>query len=324
MTVAVTIVLPLTGDPDATLACLTSLAALPDDPAHEVVVVDDASTGLDALLARLEGDVTVVRRTERGGPRAAWVDGVAAARGRRLVLLEDPVVVPDTLLDGIGDGASATTITGRGLDRHPPGVDPEVTIVIPTLDAAGAGARSCVRAIQATTDAPYEIVVVDNGAPPQGFTAPVNAGVRAARGRYVVICNDDVEPLPGWWPPLRAAIDAGDPVVFPWTVDHPMRDDFAAWCFALSRDAVERFAAEPGELLRPELRVWYQDTDLLLRLRAAGTPPRLVRESRIRHGLSRTVGSRDPRLRRWVLEQTERDREWFESRHGVGVEGAPA
>jgi len=43
----------------------------------------------------------------------------------------------------------------------------------------------------------YEIVLVDNGAPPQGFTGPVNSGLRAARGRYAVVMNDDVEVLPG-------------------------------------------------------------------------------------------------------------------------------
>src|SRR3712207_8323159 len=91
----------------------------------------------------------------------------------------------------------------------------------------------CVAAVQRTTDAPYDVVVVDNGAPPQGFTAPVNAGIRASRAPYVVVMNDDVETLPGWWAPLRAALDAGAAVAFPLTIDGPMRTDFAAWCFAV-------------------------------------------------------------------------------------------
>ena len=153
--------------------------------------------------------------------------------------------------------------------------------------------RACVSAIQrATSEAPYEIVLVDNGAPPQGFTAPVNSGLRAARGRYAVVMNDDVEVLPGWWPPLRDALDAGASVSFPVTIDGAMRTDFAAWCFAVSREALERFESEPGEFFDPRFRVWYQDTDLLARLRAAGyaarvrgglaDPPRPVRDRRER------------------------------------------
>ena len=127
-----------------------------------------------------------------------------------------------------------------GAARRAPGEDPELTIVIPTLDAASERVRACVSAVQRCTDGPYEIVVVDNGAPPQGFTAPVNPGLRAARGRYAVVMNDDVEVLPGWWPPLREALDAGAAVTFPLTIDGAMRHDFAAWCFALSRATLEQ------------------------------------------------------------------------------------
>ncbi|WP_051471846.1 methyltransferase domain-containing protein [Patulibacter minatonensis] len=228
----------------------------------------------------------------------------------------------DASADHVPPRAGRHDATARGLDRHPPGTPPELTIVIPTLDAAGDRLRACVRALQDRTDVPYEIVVVDNGAPPQGFTAPVNAGLRAARGRYAVVCNDDVEVQDGWWPPLRRALDRGEAVAFPWTADGPMREDFAAWCFAVSRDALDRHAVLPGEFLDPALVVWYQDTDLLARLRAAGTPPALVRESQVRHGLSETVASEDPALRAWIAVQVEDDRRAFEARHGTGVPGA--
>jgi GT2 family glycosyltransferase len=170
-------------------------------------------------------------------------------------------------------------------------------------------------------------VVVDNGAPPQGFSAPVNSGLRAARGAFMVVCNDDVEVLEGWWEPLRAALtEAHDPaaVAFPMTVDGAMRPDFAAWCFAISRRTLEDHAIAPGEFLHPELKVWYQDTDLLHRLRSAGRPPRLVAASRIRHGLSETVATRDPALRAWLDAQIRRDKARFEALHGAGVPGAAA
>lgn len=407
----VSIVVPLTHDPDAALRCLLALAKVPDDPAHEVVVVDDASVGLGPLLDHLAGDVVVVRRAGRAGLRAAWASGIECAGGEVVVLLAGPAVVaPDFLaplvrgLEGPGvavatagagepvtapafamrrsDGgvlgvggsgpaaggidvpagivpdalagaavvarlarrgsavavadssvAPAPTVTtiaaaaprrdaaGRGLECHPPGTPPELTIVIPTLDAAGDRVRRCVRAIQDRTPVPHDIVVVDNGAPPQGFTAPVNAGLRAARGRYAVVCNDDVEVQDGWWPPLRDALDRGHPVAFPWTVEGVMREDFAAWCFALSAATLRDHAVRPGEFLDPDLVVWYQDTDLLERLRAAGTAPVLVRGSHVRHGLSETVATEDPALRDWIVAQIDRDRARFEARYGAAVAG---
>jgi GT2 family glycosyltransferase len=385
MSVPVSIVVPLTGGPEVALRCLVALSDLPDEPAHEVVLVDDASVGLDDLLARVAGDAVVVRRAERGGLAAAWRSGVERAAGETVVLLAgapevaadflaplhaalgdpavaaatagsgDPVAtpalaarrgalrglpavaVPDGLapaalltrlaahgavvpVAGSRVGAAATRdAAGRGLDRHPPGTPPALTVVIPTLDATSDRLRRCVAAIGRCTEAPHEIVIVDNGAPPQGFTAPVNAGLRAARGRAVVVCNDDVEVLPGWWAPLQAALDAGAAVAFPQTIDGVMRHDFAAWCFAVSRDALDRHAVEPGEFFHPGLRVWYQDTDLLLRLRAAGTPPILVPASHVRHGLSETVATEDPTLRAWIDRQVEDDRLAFEALHGAVV-----
>ena len=118
--------------------------------------------------------------------------------------------------------------------------------MIPTLDAASDRVRACIAAVQATTDVAHEIVIIDNGCPPQGFASPVNAGVRAARTPYAVVMNDDVEPLPGWWPPLRAALDAGAPVSFPLTIDGPMRFDFAAWCFAMTSEAIDEFSMRPA------------------------------------------------------------------------------
>jgi hypothetical protein len=212
-----------------------------------------------------------------------------------------------------------------GAARRAPDEPVQLSIVIPTLDAAGDRVRRCIAAAQATTDCAHEIVVIDNGAPPQGFTAPVNAGLRAARGHYMLVLNDDVELLPGWWPPLRAALDAGASVVFPLTIDGAMRRDFAAWCFALSRATLDRFTVEPGEFLDPSLVVWFQDTDLLDRLRAAGEPPLCVEASRIRHGLSETVETDDPRLRAWIREQVARDKARYDAtRVQAHLDGAKA
>ncbi len=187
--------------------------------------------------------------------------------------------------------------------------------MIPTLDAAGERVGSCLRAIACTTPETHEVIVVDNGSSPQGYTAPVNAGIRAAAGRYVVVMNDDVEPLPGWWPPLRAGLDAGASVTFPTTIDTAMRTDFAAWCFALSQATIDRFGVARGQFFDARFSVWYQDTDLLVRLRQAGLPPVLVSESRIRHALSQTVNTPVPELAAWIRREVARDQQRFQDKH---------
>jgi GT2 family glycosyltransferase len=389
--VQASILIVLDGAPEQALRCLSSVASLhPGQPEHEVVIVDDASVGLEALLARVEGDVELVRCPRRQGFAAAATLGLARCHGDVVVLLRGaPEVAPTflaPLVAGLQDPAIAalTPITAGtapepavaahaialrrrevgelpaapaglevaalcaalarsgevapcpasavlapgnrtgGARRYPDPADPgiELSIVIPTLDAASDRVRACIAAAQATTDVAHEIIVIDNGAPPQGFTAPVNAGLRAARGRYAVVLNDDVELLAGWWPPLRAALDAGAAVVFPLTIDGAMRNDFAAWCFALSRDTLDDYAVAEGEFLDPDLVVWFQDTDLLERLRQDGRPPLLVAESRIRHALSLTVASEDPQLRAWINQQVAADKAAFERKHGTAVAGA--
>lgn len=380
-----TILCVLNGGPDQALHCLTALASLRDQPDHEVVLVDDATVGLEDLFARVEGDVALVRRPRRDGLLASIADGLARADGDVVVVLRDAAeVAPDflaPLLDGLA-GRAAVTADGApvaayalaarrdvlrdavavaretpadeslavaalvaalsrvgavepvaasvvapprartGAARAQLGADPELSIVVPTLDVTAPRVQETLRAIQERTGVPHELIVVDNGAPPQGFSAPVNSGLRAARGRYMVVMNDDVEVLPGWWEPLRDALDAGAPVAFPLTIDGAMRHDFAAWCFALSRATLDEFSAAPGEFLEPEFRVWFQDTDLLHRLRLAERPPVLVDRSQIRHGLSLTVATTEPELRAWIDAQIVRDKAAFEARWGSGVAGA--
>ena len=367
------VIVPLQGGPEQALRCFEALAGLPPSPAHEVVVVADAAPALEPLLARLGGDVTVVRSQERLGFAGAASLGVERASGEVLALVKDAAEVDHgwlaPLVEALTDDAvrvatsgdthpaAARTLAIRRADaqvlpliaavpdhqqvgalcmelgnaravpasalkppravsaRRAPGEQPELTIVIPTLDAASDRVRDSIRAAQERTDAPHEIVVVDNGAPPQGFSAPVNSGLRAARGRYMVVMNDDVEVLPGWWPPLRAALDAGAPATFPLTIEGAARHDFAAWCFAITRDTLEAFGAAPGEFFDPSLVVWFQDTDLHERMRLAGRPPLLVEQSRIRHGHSETIETEDRELKTWISEQIARDRDAFVAKH---------
>jgi GT2 family glycosyltransferase len=199
--------------------------------------------------------------------------------------------------------------------RRAPGELAELTVVIPTLDATAPRVRACLAAIALNTPAPHQVVLVDNGSPPQGFAAPVNAGLRAVDTPYAVVMNDDVEVMEGWWEPLRAALDEGAAVAFPLTIDGVMRDDFAAWCFGLSAKTIAAMSHGPGEFFDPALRIWFQDSDLLVRLREIGRPPLLVRASHIRHALSATLRSEDPALRAWIEATIAADRAAFERKH---------
>ena len=288
------------------------------------IVKDAAEVGhgwLGPLVRALTDDGIRVATSGEGHPATARAVAIRRADAAALSLL---AAVPDPQQVGalcveLG-GATAVPESelrpARAVSaRRAPGEGPELTIVIPTLDAASDRVRGCIRAVQEATNAPHEIVIVDNGAPPQGFSAPVNSGLRAARGRYMVVMNDDVEVLPGWWPPLRAALDAGAPVAFPLTIEGAARRDFAAWCFAITPATIDAFGHAPGEFFDPALVVWFQDTDLYKRLSAAGSPPLLVEQSHIRHGLSETVASDDPELRAWISATVERDREAFVAKH---------
>jgi hypothetical protein len=328
------IVVVLGDDPWGAMACLESLSELaPDSPPHEIVLVDNESLGLRATLNALEGDVRIVRLPTRVDVAAALRAGTEVATGEIVVCLREPALLtPDALTamcaQAAGKGTALVCVDVDAdahvssppapLCRRGPGVEPiEVSVVIPTLDAASPEVRECLRAVQATIRAAHEIIVVDNGAPPQGFTAPVNAALRAARGRHLVVMNDDVRVLDGWWEPLADALDGGAPLVFPLTVEGRMRWEFAAWCFAMSRETCARMASGPGEFFDPSMLVWCQDADLRKRMSAQGAPPLCVPESRIRHVGSRTVRVAAPHnaLRNWIHAQAAHDTAVFHARY---------
>jgi GT2 family glycosyltransferase len=121
----------------------------------------------------------------------------------------------------------------RGSRRRPvaAGVDVPVDVVIPVYRDLAA-TLACIASVVATVRAPSRIWVVNDASPEPalvaaleglgksgtirliasgegrcnlGFPAAANAGLRAARGRHVVLLNSDTLVAPGWLERLRAA-----------------------------------------------------------------------------------------------------------------------
>ena len=83
-----------------------------------------------------------------------------------------------------------------------------ISIIIPTY-LNHKGLVECLESVKKYTSGDYELIVVANGAPeetrplatlwfdqPLGFAKAVNEGIKASKGEYVILLNDDCVLLP--------------------------------------------------------------------------------------------------------------------------------
>jgi N-acetylglucosaminyl-diphospho-decaprenol L-rhamnosyltransferase len=103
------------------IRCLESLHAAPPSIAHDITLVDNASTdrGVDAVRARWPNVRVMVQPQNRGFAAANNV-GIRATRGDLLLLLNSDAIVPagaiDTLVERLRAHASAAAVGPRLVD----------------------------------------------------------------------------------------------------------------------------------------------------------------------------------------------------------------
>lgn len=154
------------------------------------------------------------------------------------------------------------------IDRSPP----VVSYVIPTL-GGWATLLPLLQSLSEHTPVSYETVIVDSGNRTRGYPAPTNAAIRAARGEFVVVLNDDIVVTPGWLGPLLDEARSGTWVCFPDQRASEGAACLCGWCLCFTREALLTFWGDPGEVYDERFGVWSTDIDLAKRLHEAGHPP---------------------------------------------------
>jgi GT2 family glycosyltransferase/2-polyprenyl-3-methyl-5-hydroxy-6-metoxy-1,4-benzoquinol methylase len=167
-------------------------------------------------------------RAERAKPVSEGRSQAPPARSRRPDA--SPRAVPQKV-DAAADGA------------------PTVSVVIPAFNRLDMTKRCVTSIFEAAGSVAFEVVVVDNGSSDGtsdwlraesrnrndlvavvndsnlGFAGGVNRGARAARGRVIVICNNDVVVTDGWLDRLTVVLDAHSDVAIVSPVTNHVGED---------------------------------------------------------------------------------------------------
>lgn len=255
----------------------------------------------------------------------------------------------------------------------PASADPVVSIIIPVYNHVD-HTLACLRALAAHPPAaPCEILVVDDGSSdataqwmPQisglryevrahngGFIEACNDGVSRARGRYVVLLNNDTVPQPGWLDALLETFSSvpdaglvGSQLLYP---DGRLQEsggvifsDGSGWSYGRFEAADDpRFASLrdvdycSGAALMLPRALWqqlggfdtrykpayYEDTDLAFRVRAQGLRVLVQPASRVVHDEGTSNGTD---TRSGVKAYQVRNQGIFAARWAMELAGHPA
>jgi len=217
----------------------------------------------------------------------------------------------------------------------------------------------CLNAVAAQRDVEAETILVDNGSTDgtaafvrerfpwvklialgenRGFAGGNNAAAREARGRFIVLLNNDTVPEPGWLGALLRGREAGGPhalassrIVYmhdPRVIDSA-GDGLLRWGGAFKRHhgAAIEAAAESREVFGvcgaacvipravfdelggfdEDFFASHEDVDLSYRARLLGYPCLYVADAVVRHHGSATVG----RISAFAVYHGQRNLEWM-------------
>ena len=223
--------------------------------------------------------------------------------------------------------------------------------------------RMCIESVSECTRYPYRLVLVDNGSTDGtepyfrsvdgavvvrndtnlGFAGGVNAGLRVADGRYIVLLNNDTIVTEGWLTKLVEAAESerGVGIVGPLTnhakgaqrvetgefrdvgelAQHAqavarrnagqrqLTKDLAAFCILIKREVIERIGYFDERFGIGN----FEDDDYCLRARRAGFTLLIVRDCFIYHFGERTFLGLGIEGERW-LNLLEENRKLFEAK----------
>lgn len=213
-----------------------------------------------------------------------------------------------------------------------------VSIVIPTWERRELVLR-LLELLERQTVPPYEVIVVDNGSTDGtaeavakratvirltenlGFAAAVNRGIAVARGSWIGVVNNDIEPRPDWLELLLKSksmfvtgklLDLRKPelldgtsdllsrAMMPWRAGSGRRDDalviyknrisIASWTAVLYR----REVFERVGMLDEAFGSYYEDVDFGVRCALAGIEGEYRAEAVALHAGSATLGAWRP------------------------------
>lgn len=342
----------------------TSLALLGQSIAS-VSAIAETAEALDGLRAWLTHHHDLVYRRQTSLARAAV---------QRDIWFTEFVAQKRTLTNLLQEAAKATVAQYDTLHLDK-AADPEVTVIIPAYNQFAYTYR-CVQSIIAHMPAaPFEIVVADDGSTDEtlyaalvlfggirivrnvrngGFLQAVNAGVQVARGKYLLMLNNDTEVQDGWLDQLLQTFArdpaigvAGSKLIYPdgrlqeagaivWRqgtamnwgrLDNP---DDPQYCFMRDTDYVSgaalmierRLFDAVGGLSEEFAPAYFEDTDLCFKVRAAGRRVVVQPRSRVIHHEGVTAGTDigGPLMKRFQrLNHRTFLLKWFETlqQHGL-------
>jgi GT2 family glycosyltransferase/glycosyltransferase involved in cell wall biosynthesis len=238
-------------------------------------------------------------------------------------------------LEAVGDPGAPLQLP------HP--ANPDVSIVIPVYNK-WAYTAACLRSLlEASGSASFEVIVVDDQSSDEtaqrlaaidglvrlrneqnlGFVGSCNRGAEQARGRYIVMLNNDTQVLDGWLDALLATFEhhpdtglAGARLIYPngslqeaggiifrdgsgWNYgkgDNPERPEYqfsrqvdycSGACIMLRTELFD----ELGGFDEGFAPAYYEDTDLAFRVRARGLEVRLQPAATVVHHEGVTAGT---------------------------------